>query len=287
MKKNGFMATSLIYSFFLVFLMLMALIISKNVSNRILLSSLKNEIRSELNEDEAFVVDTLKKGTYAVGDMVSYAGEDWQVITNKTTSLILVLKRALKMDEIRSTLSYLPTDTSYFGTCDVNNCRVRSCRSVKSFDPQNPPEGIYGRENCYYDPQNPTQYLKPAWKPNANQVQTQDYGERIISTVVTNWFHTHQGLQRALELNQLNALQFNDGYLNYTESNQIYVRIPLQSEVTSANSNKWNTINRPFHILNNPNAVGANQIMIYNTSVQTVLSNTDAFIRPVIEVKLT
>jgi len=56
-KKRGFMATSLIYSFFLVFLMLMAAILADNANNRILLSSLKEDIRTSFQESQGFVVD--------------------------------------------------------------------------------------------------------------------------------------------------------------------------------------------------------------------------------------
>ena len=63
MKKNGFMVTSLIYSFFLVFLLLMATLLAKDASNRILLKAIKDDIRSGLEQDDGFVVDKVESKT--------------------------------------------------------------------------------------------------------------------------------------------------------------------------------------------------------------------------------
>ena len=287
MKKNGFMATSLIYSFFLVFLLLMISLLAKDVSNRILLKAMKDEIRSDFEEDKGFVIDKLKSDTYNVGSVVSFAGENWQVMKDKGASIVLILQRTLTRGEIANALglNIQTTDRIYYGTCDEISCQVRSCREVPAFNPENPPVGIYGRENCFYDPRNPTQYIKASWLPTTTQVESQGYGQKIPSTIVTNWFKSHSGLQRALNLGKLNPLVFDDGFLHYDTSRNIYVRIPLQSEVQEANSSSWASIGQPFHILSNMNTLQPYQVHIYGPSLRLEFSNVTAFIRPVIEVK--
>ncbi len=289
MKKNGFMATSLIYSFFLVFLLLMASLLAKDANNRILLNAMEENIRSSLEEDNEFVVDKLESKIYMEGSIVSFAGETWQVIKDKGASIILILQRTLTRGEIVNALgsNIATTNTAYYetGTCDETSCQVRSCREVPTFNPNNPPIGIYGRENCYYDPRNPSQYIKASWLPTTAQVETQNFGQKIPSTIVMNWFQSHLGLQRALDLGKLNALDFDDGFLHYDASREIYVRIPLQSEVTAANSSSWTSTGAPFHILSTMGAIREAQIHIYGPNLQLVTSTTSAFIRPVIEVK--
>ena len=48
-NKKGFIATSVIYSFFLVFLMLMVTILTSSVNNRVLVGRIKEDIRSEID----------------------------------------------------------------------------------------------------------------------------------------------------------------------------------------------------------------------------------------------
>ena len=64
MQKKGFIATSLIYSFFLVFLILMSTILARAANNRILLNAIKGDIREELDNQKGFVVDTIENKQY-------------------------------------------------------------------------------------------------------------------------------------------------------------------------------------------------------------------------------
>lgn len=48
-KKNGFIATSLIYSFFLVFITLFLTIIADYLQNKVLLNTIENDIKEDLN----------------------------------------------------------------------------------------------------------------------------------------------------------------------------------------------------------------------------------------------
>lgn len=48
-KKNGFIATSLIYSFFLVFITLFLTIIADYLQNKVLLNTIESDIKQEIN----------------------------------------------------------------------------------------------------------------------------------------------------------------------------------------------------------------------------------------------
>ena len=89
-NKKGFIATSLIYSFFLVFLMLMVTILTSSVSNRVLVGRIKDDIRSEIDGQESFVTSTLEIKSYEIGEVVNFANEDWQVVQDKGMQVVLV-----------------------------------------------------------------------------------------------------------------------------------------------------------------------------------------------------
>ena len=275
-QKKGFMATSLIYSFFLVFLMLMIGILTTTMNNRILVNSLKEDIRSSLEKEQGFVVDTLENKTYALGEIVSFGNETWQVVTNKANSVVLVLQRSLTKMEIEKALGK-SNNREFFGTCtSETSCQVRACREFTG-----------GEEYCFYYPANTRLHSKPTWAPNITQIRNQNMGKTIVSKVVNDWFSMHQGLQIVLEKNKLIPMTFNDGYLNYPESGgkAIYVRIPHTSDLNSVTS--WNGV-KPFHILNSVGASNELQTRIYNRTdkeATIVSSNTAALIRPVIEAK--
>ena len=103
-NKKGFIATSMIYSFFLVFLMLMVTILANSINNRILVGRIKEDIRSEIDAEASFAVDVLPSKNYAVSEVVRFAGEDWNVITDKGSTVVLVLNRALNKQEIVSAI---------------------------------------------------------------------------------------------------------------------------------------------------------------------------------------
>ncbi len=84
MQKKGFIATSLIYSFFLVFLILMSTILARAANNRILLNAIKGDIREELDNQKGFVVDTIENKQYQPKEKIEFASETWQVLQNKS-----------------------------------------------------------------------------------------------------------------------------------------------------------------------------------------------------------
>lgn len=65
MKKNGFIATSLIYSFFLIFITLFLTIIADYLQNKVLLNTIEKGIKDEIN-------DSMGIRDFEVGDMISF-----------------------------------------------------------------------------------------------------------------------------------------------------------------------------------------------------------------------
>lgn len=65
-RKNGFIATSLIYSFFLVFITLFLTIIADYLQNKVLLNTIENDIKQDLN-------NTITIRDFAIGDLITFA----------------------------------------------------------------------------------------------------------------------------------------------------------------------------------------------------------------------
>ena len=262
MNRKGFIATSIIYAFFLMFLMMMVIILAKSVNNRILVDAVKDDVRDAMDEQDSFVNIVLEDKTYTVGEIVTYAGETWQVLQNKTDSAVLMLNRGLTQTEIETYIRAYANDTVYFGTCTNNNCQVRYCITENK-------EGEY----CYYV--NNTINRIPMWNPTIDEIQNQNYGRTLPSISTNGWLQNHQYLQRALTEGKLIEMTFNDGLKNTTS----YVRLPLSTEV-SGNTTFASTT--PFHTVN---AASANQINLYNNgTVSASATTTPAYVRPVIEV---
>ena len=268
-NKKGFIATSMIYSFFLVFLMLMMTILVSSVNNRIFVSRINEDIKSELENQGSFIVDTLPVKNYSIGESVTLANETWQVIEDKGSQVVLVLSRALQKDEIIKAIGE-EGNAQMYGTCNDTDCQVRACFNASS-------SITGGQLYCWFYAGNTNLYRIPSWNPTTAQIQSQNYGQTIVSAVVRSWFNTHRGVQRLLSQSKLVEMDINDGAL----TTKGYVRLPLTSEVSNtSNANKWANI-KPFHLLEkNSNT----ETRIYNTSMQNVNSNTAAYIRPVIEV---
>jgi len=262
-KKKGFIAISLIYSFFLVFLILMVSILTKSVNNRILVGAIQDEIRTEIDGQSSFIVDVLERKTYTVGETVSFANETWNVIQNKTNSVVLILNRGLSKAEVELNLGRSATDAEYYGSCNDSGCQVKACRSAAS-----------GEQYCYLYRANTNLYRIPAWAPTITQIRDQNYGQTIVSAVTNSWYRTHQGLQKVSAKGKLVNMTFNDGSISSTG----YIRLPLSSELSQAAT--WKGTVTPFHILNRANNTNT---YIYNTALQSVYSDTAAYIRPVIE----
>lgn len=64
-KKNGFIATSLIYSFFLVFITLFLTIIADYLQNKVLLNTIESDIKEEINATKSI-------GDFKIGDILVF-----------------------------------------------------------------------------------------------------------------------------------------------------------------------------------------------------------------------
>ena len=158
-NKKGFIATSMIYSFFLVFLMLMVTILANSINNRILVGKIKEDIRSEIDAEASFAVDYLPSKNYAVSEVVRFAGENWNVITDKGSSVVLVLNRALNKQEIVSAIREEGNNRIY-GTCNDTDCQVRACFNASTTQ-------TAGEQYCWY--YSGSSYRIPAWSPTSTR----------------------------------------------------------------------------------------------------------------------
>lgn len=259
MRKDGFIATSLIYSFFLVFLILMSLILTRTANNRILLNAIKGDIRKELDEQSGFIIEEIENKTYAVKEKIVFANETWQVLQNKTSSVVVVLSRALTQNEIVNAIGSARMTSEYLGTCNTTSCQVRACREAYS-----------GQDFCYLYSANNNLFLRPSWNPTSTDV-TAGYGKTIVSEIVSEWLKTHSGMSRVTKKNQLLSMSFSDGFKNHTG----FIRLPTNSEVGNITDGAM-----PYHLINSPNDGKTVRL-----SSGTVPSSRAAFIRPVIEIK--
>lgn len=260
-NKKGFIATSVIYAFFLMFLMMMVIILARSVNNRILVNAVKDDVRDAMEEQDSLVNLVLENKPYTVGEILSYAGESWQVLQNKTASVVLILNRGLTQTEIETYIRAYAGDTIYFGTCASDNCQVRYCITEDR-----------GGEYCYL---NGSSYRIPMWNPTVDEIQNHNYGQTLPSISTNGWFQNHQYLQKAFTDGKLVKMTFHDGFKNTTG----YVRLPLSTEVSGNISFASIT---PFHT---GNAISVNQINLYNNgTVSASLTTTSAYVRPVIEV---
>lgn len=272
--KRGFIATSLIYSFFLVFLMLMAGILAKSANNRILLDAVKQDIREELDGEKGFVIDVLEPS--AVGDILSFANESWKVIETKPDSMVLVLNRSLSKNEIESAIAKTCGTTSCatdfyqdYVNCNETLCQVRACRESPTYDQ------VY----CNYYTANSNLHTKPYWLPTEDDIKNPLVNARrtIVSMVVNTWFDMHQGLRRVKDKEKLNLMNFSDGYTNLTG----YIRVPTSLEAPLVGG----TVR--FHLLDSVGSTNTKNVRIYNgTTAVSVPSNSIATIKPVIEAKI-
>lgn len=276
-KNGGFIATSLIYSFFLVFALLMAAILATASENRILVNAIKKDIYDNLEEKSAYLVSSLANKTYSVGEKISFAREDWLVVKDNGTTVTLIMNRGLNLQELTKTVGKMgSTKTEFYGECSSTKCLVRTCQNVTL-------NSTFGQEYCYF--YNNNIYRMPSFLPTTTEINNQNYGQTIPSKALLDWFSSHTGLQTVLKKEKLVAQTFttNNGSIHYPKTGQkeIYVRFLKQDEIGSFVS-KINA--RPFHLLN---IIDGKTSSICNVSnaYQSVSVTIPAHIVPVIEVK--
>lgn len=99
MKKNGFIAMSLIYTFFIVFIVILLSIITFYLENNEVMRKLSKEITTKYNEGKEGkrVVDLMSRGRVKRGDYISYqsynknyASGSWFILKSDTTGVYLL-----------------------------------------------------------------------------------------------------------------------------------------------------------------------------------------------------
>lgn len=276
-KNGGFIATSLIYSFFLVFALLMAAILATASENRILVNAIKKDIYDNLEAKSAYLVSNLANKTYSVGEKISFAREDWLVVKDNGTTVTLIMNRGLNLQELTKTVGKMgSTKAEFYGECSLEKCLVRTCQSVTV-------NSTFGQEYCYF--YNNNIYRMPSFLPTTTEINSQNYGQTITSKALLDWFSNHTGLQTVLKKEKLVAQTFttNNGSIRYPKTGQkdIYVRFLKQDEIGSFVSK---ISAKPFHLLN---IIDGKTSSICNVSnaYQSVSVTIPANIVPVIEVK--
>lgn len=277
-KKKGFIAISLIYSFFLVFLMIMLSSAVKNTETRLMLKVMKDDIKASLNGENEFIVTTLPSKNpitgidYKVGNEVNFVGESWLVIENKANSVVLVLKRALNRQEITSALEVEANNNDYFGgMCNDSSCKVRMCMSS------------YYSNFCFYESSSNYEYYT--------------WNRSIGKKIVEGWFEKNVNLQKACRLqynpttskrmcskNTLIYMTFHDGFQN----NQGYIRLATRNEANNGRTT-WVPNNGGFlapeswSVTFQSRSLGKSKIYTIDGSAKQ--SQELRTIRPVIEVR--
>lgn len=271
-KKNGFIAVSLIYSFFLVFMMIMLSSSIKNAETRQMLQSLKQDIKTSLAKEEEFIITALPLKNYNNGEEVDFGGEKWLVVENKPNSVVLILKRALNKEEVTEALETNANDNDYFnGTCNDTSCKVRMCLNK------------YHSNLCFY--QSNSNYEYYSWERS------------IGKKVVENWFENHVNLQKAcrLQYDHLTSTKIcsKDNLIKMAifdgnKTSEGYIRLATKNEATLGLSS-WVSNNggylapEAWSLTLNNNTSGKSYIFDIKGNVR---ETTETFtVRPVIEVK--
>jgi len=267
-QKNGFIAVSLIYSFFLIFLMIMIATQTKNAQNRQLLRVFKNDLQGQLNEEE-FVVTSLKNRTYNVDEEVSFVNETWQVIQNKPNSVVLILKRSLNRKEVTEALRTNTNNTAFFAnTCNNDNdCRVKMCLNG------------YTATYCYFE--------------NTASYNYYNWDNSTAKTIVEYWLEQHGYLQsvcqfkyddiqktRICQKDTLIRMTFSDGVQNHPG----YIRLATLGEVNGAQGKSWISNGRYAWTVQLSSRSGGKS-NLYDLNKGIVSNENTRTIRPVIEVR--
>ena len=206
MKKNnkGFIAISLIYSFFLVFLVTLLMILANYAHNRVLLSSVKKETQNYLNNLAEFNPVNLENKTYAPNEEVNLASNTWKVLEDLGDSVKIILSRNLTEQEISIAL----TSKGIYGAYSGNTTLM----CLNSYNP------LY----CNFD--SATTFNEYRWNTS------------LVKIITDYWLENSAILQKAVDTGNLIRQNFSDGKITYND----YIRIPMSSEYVNVNdTNIW------------------------------------------------
>lgn len=264
-QRNGFIAVSMIYSFFLVFLMIILATSIKNAQTRQLLKTIKEDVREELNQKEFIVIQLPKEENYEINQEVDFVGDIWQVVENKTDSVILILKRELTMKELTEALEITKENTKFFGACNENSCQVKMCTNG------------FSSQFCYYE--NQINYKNYEWNNSIVKYILERWLEKNVNLQkICRWQYDEEKDRRICQKDTLMEMTFSDDI----SSRKGYIRVPTKEEIATSkqwvitNPNVW-TLTRE-KILNGKN-------YIYSFQNSLIAHEVGRGIRPVIEVR--
>lgn len=198
-KKNnkGFIAISLIYSFFLVFLMTLLTIVSNYAYNRILLNGVKKTTQEKLNSLSEFNPIRLDNKTYTKDETVLYANENWKVIADLESEVILVLERSLTNEELKNGLGIEYHDEV------IKEDTTNMC--FNGYDPY----------YCFFKENEVGGYNLYSWE------------DSFAKKIVEQWLDENALLQKAKVRGSLKEMTFTD---ETTREYTSFIRIPVAGE---------------------------------------------------------
>lgn len=202
LNNKGFIAISLIYSFFLVFLITLLAVVSDYAHNRVLLNDVKKETQEYLNGLAAFNPVYLKykkndRGeniNYEPLDEVTFGADIWQVVKDDGENVTLLLKRTLTKEEIETSLSNV-------GITNASN-EDKTLMCLNRYNPA----------VCNYE--NSVVFNYYSWNIS------------IVKRIVDDFLFNDANLQKAISVGSMQNMTYSDTIRNYTT----YIRIPLSSE---------------------------------------------------------
>lgn len=204
MKNNnkGFIAISLIYSFFLVFLVTLLTIVSEYAHNRVLLNAVKKETQEYLSNRPDFNPIKLS-GDYEQGDIVPFGSEYWSVMTDEGDSVLLILNRTLTKEEITAAFN---EEKEIFKLLDEDALREENVSMCLLNVPLN---------YRYCGTKVGLAHIAYSW-----EIST-------VKSIVDYWLEDNLALQKAKSTKILQEMNFNDGTGKKYNS---YIRIPTYDE---------------------------------------------------------
>ncbi len=218
-KKNGFIAISLIYSFFLVFLALLFSIAMDYSENRILLNDVKKETQEYLDTLGEFNPIFIENRNYTVGEEVSYAYETWQVLEDNRErgEVKLILNRIFTRAEIERAFLQIKEQTpnKEIPMIALNSLTgmIQMCLNFNA--------SLTSANTSYCGYGSLTNY------------RYYNYGNSVVRHVLNSWYNDNSTLKKAERVGYLNLLSFGDGLKDYSGANNLYelfIRLPLVSE---------------------------------------------------------
>ncbi len=255
MKNNnkGFIAISLIYSFFLVFLITLLSIVTSYAQNRILLKNIKEETQKYLDGLAQFnPVNALENREYTKGELITFGNETWQVLEDgqneENEYVLLLLNRDFTEEEIKIMVDQLEL------TDATEENKVRMCLNS------------YHASVCNY---------KDAYTYNGYTWQTS-----IVRRIIEDWFNKNAVFQKGVATGNImlmNSIETEENASFYSS----YIRIPTENEYALIDDTVKDTI---WYLTAGTIENGQSNIQVGNEK-SVLAHDTLRTIRPVIQVK--